>query len=713
MTEGKLTVDSEVALHQWVGARIRQIRVTKNMTQEELAQRMGTQRPAVSNWENGINMPSLFTLLKMAEIFEVSLRQLIESESEDPTDVPMIPLDTAVDKPGLERWIRLYERLTELGDAGQHLLQSTLRIFGRLGALGDSGSGQVVYLSVLHAIQQALNFGLTVLTRDDQRRTTLFLSEIGLALDVAYDQERFAHIHQVFVPPEGYVDLLARFSDDQRVAVITGAPHQGKTFVAMKLLADVAEKGYRPIAHMGCFTSMPGDTAKKQIRLDDCLRSGHALLLDNPFAANTGNLALREFAADPRRAFQKAEEAQCRLIVTVDEERLAERPGVSEFLQKYRWCVNDRYRPTSFVRMVINYSEIYHPNAREPIVASHEGLLNPHAVERTFAIATDNRQTIRRRSAGIRREGVEAVTVADFAALDNAELAFLLLCRHVPLPVDGLLSILSRLEVRRIGGDLATLDTLMENLRRWVLLRDGGEGLNAGFYHPSYASALDILVLDTEKVRVLGARILHALAFAGDPYLDRAAVGLLSVLSAAGAPSLRDVLREAGLKAGQALAKCDPAVAAFTRIMATDAAEPLAADLARSKDSSFTRRYLSALSLIARCGWSDADFQAKDADLWKKMVEGSVSEDWQTVRNLFSTAAGALGTGDARLSALAGTLLITPCARNDAQSSAKAVREPANSAHRGVARSVRRALLDCLDSIPAEAREDLIAAAGV
>ncbi|HQE62221.1 MAG TPA: helix-turn-helix transcriptional regulator, partial [Candidatus Latescibacteria bacterium] len=115
-----------------MGARIRQIRVTKNMTQDELAQRMGTQRPAVSNWENGINMPSLFTLRKMAATFGVSLRQLIEPDSEDVADVPMIPLDTAVDRPGLERWIRLYERLTELGDSGQRLLQTTLRIFGRL-----------------------------------------------------------------------------------------------------------------------------------------------------------------------------------------------------------------------------------------------------------------------------------------------------------------------------------------------------------------------------------------------------------------------------------------------------------------------------------------------------------------------------------------------------------------------------------------------------
>ncbi len=706
-------LDSELELHRWMGARIRQIRVTKNMTQDELAQRMGTQRPAVSNWENGINMPSLFTLRRMAATFGVSLRQLIEPDSEDVADVPMIPLDTAVDRPGLERWIRLYERLTELGDSGQRLLQTTLRIFGRLGALGDSGSGQVVYSSVLHAIPEALNFGLTVLSKDDFRRTTLFLRETGLAADTEADQDRFAHLHQVFVPPTGYVDLLARMTDEHRVVVITGEPHQGKTFVATKLLADIAEHGYRPIAVMGCFSGLTGDTARADIRLEDCLRSGHAVLLDDPFSPDAGALALREFATNPNLALSLVAQADCRLIITAAADALKQRPDAARQLAPYEWSLAEKYEPTSFVRMVINYSEIYHPGAREPIVASHEGLSSPHAVERSFAVATDNKQTIRRRSAGIRREGVEAITVADYETLDNAELAFLLLSRHVPLPAPELYSIFARLNVQGIGGVVPTYDVLLNDLRRWLLVSRQGEATNIGFYHPSYASALDSILWERERVQRLAGRVLRELVTAGDPYLDRAAMSLLSLISGAGGATFSGLLREAGLAEDVLLEKADPALASLIRSAMGDRGEQLAADLKALRDASFTKRYLSSFSLISKRAGGTSATSGSHEQLWNDMVNAYLSDDWQVNRDLLAVLASAVLSGNARVRALAGTLAIVRGSQHDARFCAKMIEPLQNDRQKGVTRSTKRALLDCFDLVPASARDGLLAATGL
>ena len=43
------------------------------MTQEDLAKRLGVKYPAVSKWERGMAYPSMNTVIKMAELFQVSM----------------------------------------------------------------------------------------------------------------------------------------------------------------------------------------------------------------------------------------------------------------------------------------------------------------------------------------------------------------------------------------------------------------------------------------------------------------------------------------------------------------------------------------------------------------------------------------------------------------------------------------------------------------
>lgn len=40
-----------------IGTRIKQLRLTASMTQEQLAQKLGISAQAVSKWESGVNMP--------------------------------------------------------------------------------------------------------------------------------------------------------------------------------------------------------------------------------------------------------------------------------------------------------------------------------------------------------------------------------------------------------------------------------------------------------------------------------------------------------------------------------------------------------------------------------------------------------------------------------------------------------------------------------
>ena len=59
------------------GSRLAQLRKSRNMTQEDLAERLNISAQAVSKWENDLTSPDLETLLKLAEIFGVSTDELL------------------------------------------------------------------------------------------------------------------------------------------------------------------------------------------------------------------------------------------------------------------------------------------------------------------------------------------------------------------------------------------------------------------------------------------------------------------------------------------------------------------------------------------------------------------------------------------------------------------------------------------------------------
>lgn len=52
-----------------VGFKISELRKQQNMTQMELADRMGISFQAVSNWERGSSMPDISKLPELAQIF--------------------------------------------------------------------------------------------------------------------------------------------------------------------------------------------------------------------------------------------------------------------------------------------------------------------------------------------------------------------------------------------------------------------------------------------------------------------------------------------------------------------------------------------------------------------------------------------------------------------------------------------------------------------
>ena len=58
------------------GNRIKSLRLSRSMTQEQLAQKLGVTAQAVSKWESGTNMPDILMLPDLSVIFGVTIDEL-------------------------------------------------------------------------------------------------------------------------------------------------------------------------------------------------------------------------------------------------------------------------------------------------------------------------------------------------------------------------------------------------------------------------------------------------------------------------------------------------------------------------------------------------------------------------------------------------------------------------------------------------------------
>ena len=63
-----------------LGETIYKLRTDKQMSQGELAELLEVSRQSISKWENNSAVPELDKLIRLSEIFEVSLDELVKGE---------------------------------------------------------------------------------------------------------------------------------------------------------------------------------------------------------------------------------------------------------------------------------------------------------------------------------------------------------------------------------------------------------------------------------------------------------------------------------------------------------------------------------------------------------------------------------------------------------------------------------------------------------
>lgn len=70
--------------------RIKNLRQSKELTQVQLAEKLGVKKQSISNWENDNIMPSVDMLVRIADFFQVSTDYLLGRDIQEPNAPQML-----------------------------------------------------------------------------------------------------------------------------------------------------------------------------------------------------------------------------------------------------------------------------------------------------------------------------------------------------------------------------------------------------------------------------------------------------------------------------------------------------------------------------------------------------------------------------------------------------------------------------------------------
>lgn len=168
-----------------VGTFLKQLRKENNLTQEQIADKFGVSQRSVSRWENGNTLPDISLLVELAELFKVSIPELINGERKDETmdkevkEVAMSMSDYATyEKTGILNELKVLG-LIEFG---------LILIYAVLNLTNNFGVGLVEPYETLLMLFEAALFSITVII---PLYCTSLLGQIR--------QSKYGKIHKPFI----------------------------------------------------------------------------------------------------------------------------------------------------------------------------------------------------------------------------------------------------------------------------------------------------------------------------------------------------------------------------------------------------------------------------------------------------------------------------------------------------------------------------------
>ena len=63
-----------------IGGKLKEFRMKSNLTQEQVAEELFVSRQTVSNWENEKSYPDIISIIKLSDLYSVSLDELLKGD---------------------------------------------------------------------------------------------------------------------------------------------------------------------------------------------------------------------------------------------------------------------------------------------------------------------------------------------------------------------------------------------------------------------------------------------------------------------------------------------------------------------------------------------------------------------------------------------------------------------------------------------------------
>lgn len=87
--------------------KIVNLRKERGLSQEELAEKLGISRQAVSRWEGGYALPDAQNVLQLSKLFDVTADYLLNDDYKSDFDVPAVKNSKTKAKNELKKWLAL------------------------------------------------------------------------------------------------------------------------------------------------------------------------------------------------------------------------------------------------------------------------------------------------------------------------------------------------------------------------------------------------------------------------------------------------------------------------------------------------------------------------------------------------------------------------------------------------------------------------------
>ncbi len=173
-----------------IGNFIKELRTERNWSQEDLAAKLYISRQSVSKWEIGQTTPSMSIMIKLAEIFELTLPEIINGERATKDNIEAINSETT------KEIIKMHKKTKKITRISSILI--CILVFAFLGYyFFTSYKAQNIYEVTGRSDNFAINNGLFILTKskvyftvqniesnEDVQKLTLYVIDNGERHDI-------------------------------------------------------------------------------------------------------------------------------------------------------------------------------------------------------------------------------------------------------------------------------------------------------------------------------------------------------------------------------------------------------------------------------------------------------------------------------------------------------------------------------------------------